>query len=250
MALRLARSVLGPVRELTRGVEAIRDDDLTHRVRVDSSDELGRLAEGFNRMAERLKEYRNSSLGELLLAKATLESTLAVLPDAVIVIAPDGRIVSANALAQALVRHSDGGEAGRIQELPLPADVVRVVEETLRGERAGARSDLSQALTFSMGGQPLRMLVTVAPIPEFMPRQRGAVLVLADVTDFARLDELRGELVAVASHELKTPLTSLRMDLLLLGEQAENLTPRKSRSSPPPSEPARISPAPSTSCST
>jgi NtrC-family two-component system sensor histidine kinase KinB len=226
VALRLARSILGPVRELTHGVEAIRDDDLTHRVRVDSSGELGRLAEGFNRMAERLREYRNSSLGELLLAKATLESTLAVLPDAVIVIAPDCRIMSTNALAQTILRTS-GGEARSVQELPLPADVVRAVEETLRGGRSGVRSDLSQALTVFVDGRPLRMLVTVSPIPEFVPRQRGAVLILADVTDFARLDELRSELVAVASHELKTPLTSLRMNLLLLRERAENLTPRQ-----------------------
>lgn len=50
---------------------------------------------------------------------------------------------------------------------------------------------------------------------------------LDDVTEFARLDELRGELMAVASHELKTPLTSLRMNLLLLQERADNLTSRQ-----------------------
>jgi NtrC-family two-component system sensor histidine kinase KinB len=47
------------------------------------------------------------------------------------------------------------------------------------------------------------------------------------VTDFVRLDELRTELIAVASHELKTPLTTLRMNLLLLGEGADNLTLRQ-----------------------
>jgi NtrC-family two-component system sensor histidine kinase KinB len=52
-------------------------------------------------------------------------------------------------------------------------------------------------------------------------------VVLDDVTEFARLDELRSELIGVASHELKTPLTTLRMNLLLLGEKADNLTPRQ-----------------------
>jgi NtrC-family two-component system sensor histidine kinase KinB len=227
VALRLARSILDPIRALTQGVDAIRDDDLAHRVGVDRADELGRLAEGFNRMAERLSDYRNSSLGEVLLAKATLESTLAVLPDAVIVVDPDGRVVARNGLAQAILRANGGAEVDHIQALPLPADVLRAVDETLRGERAAGRPDLSQALTVSVDGQSLRMLATVTPIPELLPRRRGAVLVLADVTDFARLDELRSELVAVASHELKTPLTSLRMDLLLLHERAENLTPRQ-----------------------
>jgi NtrC-family two-component system sensor histidine kinase KinB len=87
--------------------------------------------------------------------------------------------------------------------------------------------DLSQALSVAVNGRPLKLLLTVAPIPEFLPRRCGAAIVLADVTDFVRLDELRSELVAVASHELKTPLTSVQMNLLLLQEKADNLTPRQ-----------------------
>jgi NtrC-family two-component system sensor histidine kinase KinB len=195
---------------------------------VRSADELGRLAEAFNRMAETLAEYRHSSLGELLLAKATLEATLAALPDAVVVIDPDGRIVSKNPLAVDLLRALDGGSAGHLRDLPLKADVLEAVEATLRGERTTeVRADLNQTLAVSLRGRLLKMLLTVAPIREFLPRRQGAALVLADVTDFARLDELRGELVAVASHELKTPLTSLRVNLLLLRERADNLTARQ-----------------------
>jgi two-component system, NtrC family, sensor histidine kinase KinB len=69
------------------------------------------------------------------------------------------------------------------------------------------------------------MLVTVAPIPEFQDRQPALVIVFDDVTELARLDELRSELVAVASHELKTPLTTLRMNLLMLQEQNGQLPP-------------------------
>ena len=69
--------------------------------------------------------------------------------------------------------------------------------------------------------------MTAVPIPEFAPRRTGAVIVLDDVTEFARLDELRSELVAVASHELRTPLTTLKMNLMLLGEAADAFTPRQ-----------------------
>lgn len=236
VAVRLAWTILGPIRELTRGVESIRKDDFSHRVRVHSTDELGQLAEGFNRMAETLNDYRNSSLGELLLAKTILESTLAVLPDAVIVVDAEGRIAPKNTLASAIVRSGEGGTVDGFRQLPLPVEVLQALEDTLRGERLGIRPDPSQAFTLCVEGRPLRMLATVAPIlespspaPDGEGRMKGhgAVLVLADVTDFARLDELRGELVAVASHELKTPLTSLRMNLLLLRERADNLSPRQ-----------------------
>ena len=53
------------------------------------------------------------------------------------------------------------------------------------------------------------------------------VVVMNDVTDFVRLDEMRSELIGVASHELKTPLTTLRMSLLLLREGADSFGARQ-----------------------
>jgi NtrC-family two-component system sensor histidine kinase KinB len=50
---------------------------------------------------------------------------------------------------------------------------------------------------------------------------------MTDVTEFARLDELRGELIGVASHELKSPLTALRMNLLMLAEGTADLSARQ-----------------------
>jgi NtrC-family two-component system sensor histidine kinase KinB len=226
--VRLAQGILRPVHELARSVEAIRREDFKSRVQVDLEDELGQLAQGFNQMAETLGDYRESSLGELLLGKATLEATLEALPDAVIVVDPDGLIVSKNALAEQILKALGDKEAERFENLPLPAAVLGDVKDTLQGRRArGGKLDLSQALSVLLDGRPLKMLVTVVPIPEFLPRRAGAAVVLADVTEFARLDDLRGEVIAVASHELKTPLTALQMNLLLLREKVDNLSGRQ-----------------------
>ena len=65
-------------------------------------------------------------------------------------------------------------------------------------------------------------------MPALNPQQRGAILLLYDVTDLVRLDEMRSELVAVASHELQTPLTTLRMTLLML-QEASDLLPERQR---------------------
>ena len=98
----------------------------------------------------------------------------------------------------------------------------------MRGERTlETRAELSRVFSVSLDGRQYKFWLMVVPIPEFSVGRYGAVAVLYDVTDFARLDELRMELVAVASHELKTPLTTLHMNLLLLGEGADNLTPRQ-----------------------
>jgi NtrC-family two-component system sensor histidine kinase KinB len=209
-------------------VEAVRQGDFDRRVPPDADDELGRLADGFNRMAETLAEYRRSSLGELLSAKTTLEATLDALPDAVIVIDPDGGVAAANPPARAILEAAGAADARRLDDLPLrPADRDAVAAALAGRPGLPSRTDFAGALTVSLNGRPQRFLVTAVPIPDFAPRRFGAVIVLADVTEFARLDELRGELIGVASHELKTPLTTLRLNLLLLGEQAAHLAPRQ-----------------------
>jgi NtrC-family two-component system sensor histidine kinase KinB len=72
-----------------------------------------------------------------------------------------------------------------------------------------------------------RLLPRVVPVPSAHPQPGGAVLLLYDVTDLVRLDELRSDLVAVASHELQTPLTTLRMTLLMLQEGSAALPQRQ-----------------------
>jgi NtrC-family two-component system sensor histidine kinase KinB len=228
VSLWLARSVVRPVRELTATVEAMRQGDFDRRVGLDSADELGRLAAGFNRLAATLAEYRESSLGELLTAKATLEATLNALPDAVLVLAPDGSLAALNPPARAVLEAKGAAGAGRLGELPLSPEHRAAVESALAGRPSVlSRADFAAALGAVLAGRPRRFMLKAVPIPEFAPRRSGAVIVLDDVTEFARLDELRGELIGVASHELKTPLTTLRMNLRLLGEQADNLVPRQ-----------------------
>jgi NtrC-family two-component system sensor histidine kinase KinB len=224
----LARSILAPVRELTASVDALRQGNFDRRVQIGSIDELGQLAAGFNRMAESLAEYRTSSLGELLAAKMTLEATLNALPDAVFVIAPDGELVAVNPPGKAVLDARRAGSASRLQELPLLPEHREAVSLALAGQRSNRpRTDFQHTLPVMLGGRPHRLFLTAIPIPEFLPHRNGAVVILDDVTEFARLDELRSELIGIASHELKTPLTTLRMNLLLLGEKADNLTPRQ-----------------------
>ena len=228
VALALARSILHPIQELTNSVEALREGDFERRVPEVSRDELGSLAVGFNRMAEAIAEFRRSNLSEVLRAKETLEATIATLPDAVLVIDPEGRLVTLNPLARSVLQATGAPQASSIEELPFPAESLAALRAALHGEsRTEARAQFSRAFLVSLDGRRRKFILTALPIPEFRDEEFGAVAILYDVTEFARLDELRTELIAVASHELKTPLTTLRMNLLLLGEKAENLTDRQ-----------------------
>jgi NtrC-family two-component system sensor histidine kinase KinB len=224
----LARSVLGPIRELTASVEDIRQGHFDRRVRQTTIDELGHLAAGFNRMAESLAEYRRSSLGELVTAKMTLEATLNALPDAVLVFGPDRTLVARNPPAEALLKATRASTATCLDDLPFSDQYRAAIADALAGKTPVTRSpDFRDTFDVFINEQLRRFLLTAVPIPDFTPGRFGAVAVLDDVTEFARLDELRSELIGVASHELKSPLTSLRMNLLMLGETTSAMTSRQ-----------------------
>ena len=89
-------------------------------------------------------------------------------------------------------------------------------------------ADLARTIRIEQDGSVQRLLPRVVPVPSLSPETAGAVLLLYDVTDLVRLDEMRSELVAVASHELQTPLTTLRMTLLML-QEASDVLPHRQR---------------------
>jgi len=230
VSFRLARRIVWPLRILTASVDAVRRDDFERRVTPSSDDELGRLAEGFNRMAEHLAEFRRANIGEVLRAKETLEATLAALPDAVVLVDPDGMVSAANEIAGRVLGSAPGARpaVARIAELPLPAGAIEALHEALQGHRsADLTLRLERAIAVTLDGKERKLLPRVVPVPGFAAGRHGAVLVLYDVTELVRLDEMRVELVAVASHELRTPLTTMRMTLLMLQEGAGGLTARQ-----------------------
>ncbi|NVB80719.1 MAG: HAMP domain-containing protein [Kofleriaceae bacterium] len=226
VALLLARSVLRPIRALTSSVEAMRRGDFGTRVARGAPDEIGKLTDGFNRMAESLAAFQSSNLGEVIRAKETLEATIGALPDPVIVIDPAGLVASMNPLAREVLGKTNSGdvlvEEGQSYSR-LPKSAADQIGAALDGT-APRRPDLADAFVVE-NGERRTFLPTAVPIP-FADGPAGAVATLHDVTEFVRVDTLRSELIAVASHELKTPLTTLRLNLLLLGEEARRLSPR------------------------
>jgi NtrC-family two-component system sensor histidine kinase KinB len=228
VAWHLTSRVVGPLRRLTRGANAIREGHFEEQIELKSRDELGELASAFNSMAADLAEFRRTNIGEVVTAKHTLEATLEALPDAVVLLDADCRILSMNHAAVTAFRAAGVTEPKTLEDLHIGGLDRDAIAEAVRSETNIAPvSDLTRTIPIERDGRSQRLLPRVVPVPGLAPQQSGAVLVLYDVTDLARLDEMRSELVAVASHELQTPLTTLRMTLLMLQEDAAALPARE-----------------------
>ena len=228
VAWHLTRTVVGPVRQLTRGANAIRQGRFDERIDVASHDELGELAAAFNQMADDLSEFRRTNIGEVVRAKNTLEATLEALPDAVVLLDAGGQVQSMNRAAVSALASAGIHEPRRLHDLRLDGlDVNAVTLAIATGAGTVKPADLARTIRVEQYGAVQRLLPRVVPVPALTPQQGGAVLLLYDVTDLVRLDEMRSELVAVASHELQTPLTTLRMTLLMLQERSDVLPERE-----------------------
>jgi NtrC-family two-component system sensor histidine kinase KinB len=226
-ALHLIRAVVAPLHRITQGVRAIQDQQFDERMPVEFHDELGDLALAFNEMAARLTDFRRMNLGEVFQAKRMLEATLQALPDAVVLVDHEGNVVSLNAAAEKLLVTTDK-RPRRTQDIVIEGFDPEVVLRFLARPVAMSEPvDLSQSLRIDRNGRVSRLLPRLLPVPDFANGRTGAVLVLYDVTELAHLDERRADLVAVASHELQTPLTTLHMTLLMLNEDPEALSRRQ-----------------------
>lgn len=227
VALRLARAVIGPLRQLMEGANAIREGNFEARIASQPGDEIGEVADAFNHMAERLTEFRRVNLEEILRAKGALEATMMALPDAVVLLGADERLITVNQAAAALFHELDAAAPQAAEDLIRAGLAPAALRDVLAGRTGPSVAvDLTAALRCVVRGEDRRLLPRIVRTAREPDGRCGAVLVLSDVTELARLDELRAEHIAVASHELRTPVTTLHMTLLMLKEASEALPPR------------------------
>ncbi|HTK74109.1 MAG TPA: ATP-binding protein [Gemmataceae bacterium] len=215
---RLVRAVIDPIRQVTHAAEAIGAGQLHMTVPVHARDELGKLAQTFNAMTERLREYRQVNMSRLLRAQQTGQATIDSFPDPVLVVDPEGRVELANPAARRVLGvEPAASEEARWQP---PEPLRRPLTEAIEKQRPFLTESFEQAMTFHHDGADRAFLPQVRPIQDRYGGTLGAAIVLDDVTKFRLLDRLKTDLVATVSHELKTPLTSIRLAVHVLLEEA------------------------------
>ena len=217
-ALRLSNTILAPVRQLTAAITSVAAGDLDAVVHVTSGDEIGRLADGFNRMAERIRELRRSDLGKLLVAQQTTEAAIDSLYDPVIVTDSDGRVTRTNSAAERLFGPREATTGKPIAQVARDIRVAQAVTDVLRSERTVTSESAGAVLPWAVDGAQRAFRVRSTPMRDADGHLVGAVTLLEDITHLSEISRLKSEFIAAASHELRTPLTSLQMGVHLLSE--------------------------------
>jgi PAS domain S-box-containing protein len=224
-ALHTARSVLRPITALTDAALNISAGNLDQVLPQDRGDELGQLALAFNTMARHLRDYRQSQSARLLRVQKTSQATIDSFPDPVIVLDPAGTVEMANPAARNLlgVQSRQDGQAVHCVWHP-PEPLREPLSQALVNQGNYLPEGFDRTILLGPNGRERAMLPRILAIRDPHGNPLGAAVLLQDVTRLRLLDQVKSNLVATASHELKTPLTSLRLAIHLLLEE-ETLGP-------------------------
>ena len=213
-SLFVSRRILRPLEIVQHGAERFAHGELKHRLPNLGAEEIRRLAQSLNHMAEEL-DRRLETIGR---QENEHEAVLASMVEGVLAVDYDGRILSLNqALAELLGLHPEQAQGRLVHEAIRHSTLLTFVERALASPEP-VEQDLE-----AIGADRHWLHAHGTVLHDGQQRRIGALIVVHDITRLRHLEKIRRDFVANVSHELKTPITSIKGFVeTLLHEQLED----------------------------
>ncbi len=203
----LSKTMVTPIQRLTEGAMRVAEGDFSRKIDVLSQDEIGVLTDTFNDMAGQLQD----TLRQVENERNKLDTLFLHMTDGVVAFSRAGRVIHSNPAAARMLRRAIG-------------------PDTFYEELFGATASLEQVLSSDdhlEGELQVReryLQLLLAPFDRGRAGG-GALVVLHDVTEQRKNEEMRREFVANVSHELRTPLTNIRSYAETLIDSTGDMSP-------------------------
>lgn len=210
--------IANPLALLLDGIKEIGKKNYKQRLHFKGTEEFSTLANAFNDMAKKLDQWENSNVAELKSEKQRIETIIQQMQDAVFGLDDKGNLIFINDLAAELLHLKPEAVLGKnIEDLSSKNGLLQTI----------VKKENADLLEIVLQQKPNYFSVTfndieIPEIPDdenaisFTKKTAGKVFILKNVTDFKELDQAKTNFMATISHELKTPISSIKMSLKLL----------------------------------
>ncbi len=190
----IASSITVPIRDVTKKAELMAKGDFNQSVEVKSNDEIGQLASMFNHLTSKLK----TTLYEMDIERSKLDTIFKYMTEGLIAIDTDNNIIHANPIAMDILHLKE-------EDMDKPFDLNNINMGNIDYDNF---QDLEGDELIGFGNEFYK--VKHAPFKNEEDNIGGLIIVFQDITTEHKLDNIRKEFVANVSHELKTPITTIK----------------------------------------
>lgn len=222
--LKYPNYIVNPILELIDRIKQIADQNYDQRLEFSTGDEYEELAEAFNSMASRLREYDSSTMAKLMNEKQRIEAIINHMHEAVIGLDREKNVLFVNAKAEELIEKDQNSLVGKYApDIASTNELVRkLIQDLMEGNKQKKEhDDHPDMIKLKNNGRQVYYSKETIPVitgnsATEEEKQIGTIITLKNVTHFQEMDEAKSNFVAVVSHELKTPIASINMSLRLL----------------------------------
>jgi len=210
----LSRHISRPVEEMKKGAQRFAQGDFDHRLLIPDTDELARLADTMNQMAQSLDDRIKTVVRQ----RNELEAVFSSMTDGVLAVDREEQILFCNNALADMFKYAPVDLIGRsIQEVIRSSDLQRFVRNALELGESIERD------VFVVTDRERTFRITGTPLRGAREETIGALFLLHDVTQIRFLENMRRDFAVNVSHEIKTPLTAVKGFVeTLLGDWPEN----------------------------
>lgn len=198
----LSGSVSRSLKKMLEVTQKISSGDMNQRIHYSTSDEMGSLGKAINQMADNLERQ----FKKLNYEKSQLRIILDSMVEGIVVTDSSGLIVTYNPAFMKIMSFEGNGIGKTVMECCRKQELDECVKQALAEKKSQQRAVSIK----NPGGHMGEYILHSAPLIDSTDGVKGTVSVFYDITEIKRLENVRREFVANVSHELKTPLTSIR----------------------------------------
>lgn len=210
---------LKPMHSLTQRIKSVKAGELNQQISIISNDEIGELTSEFNHMTERLQQYEQSTLGEIMAERNKTMAIVKSISDPLIVLDNNYRIILLNDACESFFNIEEKNVYNKhFLEAIMNGKVFEHISSIYETKSNLHEDFIEKIIPIISGGKEYYFNIIVTVIRGINSETYGLIVLFQNVTELKKAEKIKADFMATISHEFKTPLTSILMGTSLIND--------------------------------